>query len=281
MTELTQTDVPNGALIDIGANLADESFAQDLPAVLARARQAGISDIVVTGSSATSNARAQYLVAQYPTILHATAGLHPHYASDWNDALQAQIDALAANHRLVALGEMGLDYFRDLSPRHAQRRAFEAQLQLAIEHQLPAFLHQRDAHGDFLAILQDHRSALSACVVHCFTDTRAALADYLALDCHVGITGWICDERRGQHLVEAVRDIPANRLMLETDAPYLTPRTIRPRPKTRRNEPANLPWVLRAVASARDSVPEQVATETTATARAFFGLPVGDGAAAG
>ena len=172
----------------------------------------------------------------------------------------------------MALGEAGLDYFRDLSPRDAQKRAFVAQLELAEAHGLPVFLHQRDAHGDFLAILREHRPNLRACVVHCFTDTRAALADYLALDCHIGITGWICDERRGQHLVEAVVDIPADRLMLETDAPYLMPRTIRPRPKTRRNEPANLPYVVQAVAAARDETVAQTAAHTTATARSFFEL---------
>ena len=259
-------------LIDVGANLADDSFATDLDAVLQRAVEQQIEKIVVTGSSFASNDKAQTLANQNPSLLRATAGLHPHYATDWNEALRDQVDQLAETGKLVAVGEAGLDYFRDLSPREAQRQAFIAQLKLAAKHRLPAFLHQRDAHDDFMAILSEHRAALTACVVHCFTDTRAALADYLALDCHIGITGWICDERRGQHLVDAVGGIPSDRLMLETDAPYLMPRNIRPRPKTRRNEPANLPYVLAAVAAARGETPEHTARHTTATAKAFFKL---------
>ena len=109
-------------------------------------------------------------------------------------------------------------------------------------------------------------------VVHCFTDTAGALRDYLALDCHIGITGWICDERRGLHLRELVRDIPANRLMLETDAPYLLPRTIRPTPKHRRNEPMYLREVCAQVARDRGEPVEVTAANSTAAARAFFGL---------
>lgn len=259
-------------MIDIGANLADQSFAADLPDVLARARAAGVDAIVVTGSSEPSNAHAQQLAKQHAGFLHATAGLHPHHAADWNDDLAGQISRLADQRAIVAVGEMGLDYFRDLSPRPTQRAAFEAQLGIAIEHALPVFLHQRDAHADFLSILRAHRDALSDCVVHCFTDTRDALADYLALDCHIGITGWICDERRRGDLPEAVTDIPAQRLMVETDAPYLMPRTIRPRPRTRRNEPANLPWVVAAVAEARGETPDAVADSTAAVARRFFRL---------
>lgn len=262
-------------MIDIGANLADTSFHHDLDDVLHRARRAGLAAIVVTGSSADSNARAQVLATQHPDLLHATAGLHPHHAADWSTALDAQIRDLAQQQCIVAAGEMGLDYFRDLSPRPAQRAAFEAQLDIACDFGLPAFLHQREAHSDFLAILRERRDALPACVVHCFTDTRAALGDYLALDCHIGITGWICDERRRGELPEAVADIPADRLMVETDAPYLMPRTIRPRPKTRRNEPANLPWVIAAVAEARGETPAAVETRTAAVARQFFGLDGG------
>lgn len=260
-------------LIDIGANLADPSFDADRNAVLERASGAGVQHIVVTGSSQASNETAQELIADHPQLLSATAGLHPHHASDWCAALHGQIDHLAAAGKLVAVGEAGLDYFRDLSPRDAQRSAFVAQLELAATHALPVFLHQRDAHEDFIAILREHRPSLPACVVHCFTDTRDALGDYLALNCHIGFTGWICDERRGKHLIEAVIDIPAGRLMLETDAPYLMPRTIRPRPKTRRNEPANLPYVLTAVAAARSETAKQTAEHTTATAREFFKLP--------
>ncbi len=258
-------------LIDIGANLAHDSFEPDLDAVLARAQAVGIEAIVVTGSSAASNERALEL-AQRHAGLHATAGLHPHYADEWDDSLAARIAELAALPEVVAIGECGLDYFRDLSPRPVQRQAFIAQLHLAVAAKKPVFLHQRDAHGDFLGILREYRSSLVDCVVHCFTDTAAALEDYLALDCHIGITGWLCDERRGTHLIEAVRRIPAERLLVETDAPYLAPRTLRPPPKDRRNEPAFLPWIVRAIAEARGSNEATIAEQTRANAQRFFRL---------
>ncbi len=259
-------------LVDIGANLAHDSFAADLPDVLERARSAGVAQIVVTGSCADSNQRALALAREHRGQLYASAGLHPHHASQWNTALDAQIREHASQPEVVSLGECGLDYFRDLSPRDEQRRAFAAQLAIAADTGKPLFLHQRDAHTDFHAMLREHRSQLGAVVVHCFTDTQEALQGYLALDCHVGITGWICDERRGAHLIDAVRLIPDQRLMVETDAPYLLPRTA-PKAANRRNEPCTLPWVIRALAAARGSSEEQVAAATTATARAFFGLP--------
>lgn len=262
-------------LIDIGANLAHDSFDADREAVLDRARAAGVVQIVVTGSSPDSTACAIALARAHPGRLYATAGLHPHHAAEWSEALAARLRALAGEPEVVSLGECGLDYFRNYSTHEEQRRAFAAQLALAAELGKPLFLHQRDAHADFLAMLREHRPQLGAVVVHCFTDTREALHDYLALDCHVGITGWICDERRGRHLLEAVPDIPDARLLLETDAPYLLPRTA-PRSlvgSNRRNEPALLPWVLRRVAQARGQDEAFVARTTRDNARRFFGLP--------
>lgn len=264
-------------MIDIGANLAHDSFDRDRDAVLARATAAGVTHIVLTGSCFDSNARSLALARAQPRALSCTAGLHPHHAADWDAALAAQIREHAADAHCRAVGECGLDYFRDLSPRDAQRRAFTAQLDIAVDTGRPVFLHQRDAHADFLAILREYRQHLNAACVHCFTDTQAALEDYLDLDCHIGITGWICDERRGTHLLDAVRVIPAERLMIESDAPYLMPRTLpRDMKKTagRRNEPAFLPWVRDAVAAARSQSPEHVAESTTRTARAFFRLTV-------
>ncbi|QHS08798.1 TatD family hydrolase [Sinimarinibacterium sp. NLF-5-8] len=261
------------ALVDIGVNLAHDSFATDLDAVLARARDAGVMQMVITGSDAASNQAAQQMAATHRGQLFATAGLHPHYASAWGAALATQIDALAQSPEVVSLGECGLDYFRDLSPRAVQQQAFTAQLDLAVKHRKPVFLHQRDAHADFLAILREYRAQLPAVVVHCFTDTAAALADYLALDCHIGITGWICDERRGKHLIEAVTMVPDERLMIETDSPYLLPRTA-PKTSSRRNEPAYLPWVVKAIAHARGQPESYVADMSARTARRFFGLPM-------
>jgi len=258
-------------MIDIGANLAHDSFDADRDAVLARAHAAGVEQIVVTGSSLESAERAVELARQYPGVLYATAGLHPHHASEWSHEYLSRFRELAQLTECVSLGECGLDYFRDFSPRADQRAAFTAQLELAAELRKPLFLHQREAHSDFYAILREHRPQLGAVVVHCFTDTRAALNDYISIDCHIGITGWICDERRGQHLLEAVADIPADRLLVETDAPYLLPRTA-PKSPSRRNEPALLPWVVRALANARAEPIEITAAATSANARRFFGL---------
>lgn len=260
-------------LIDIGANLAHDSFADDLEAVLDRAYEAGVTRIVVTGSSPDSNEAAAAMAADHPGRLFATAGCHPHRADAADEALYERMRVLAARPEVVALGEMGLDFFRDLSPRPIQERAFERQLETAASVGIPVFLHQRDAHERFLPILKSYRDALPGAVAHCFTADREELYAYLDLGCHIGITGWICDERRGAHLLEIAGDIPSDRLMLETDAPYLMPRTIRPKPETRRNEPANLPYVLETVAAARGESPEVVAAATTETARRFFGLP--------
>lgn len=260
-------------LIDIGSNLTHESFAGDFAAVLQRAAAAGVVQQIVTGTSVEASAAAVRLHAEQPQSLFATVGVHPHHAEQLTAEALVQLRELAVQPGVVAIGECGLDYFRNFAPHQAQRRAFADQLALAAERGLPVFLHQRDAHPDFMAILREHIGALRAGVAHCFTGQRAELEDCLELGLHVGITGWICDERRGLHLQELVRHIPGERLMIETDAPYLLPRSLRPKPASRRNEPAFLPEVARVVAQARGEDVEQLAAVTTATARKFFGLP--------
>ena len=259
-------------LIDIGANLAHESFRSDLPAVLARAEHQGIHRIIVTGTSLESTQAALALHDYAPHRLHTTAGLHPHHASDMNAGLLAGLAELAARPAVVAVGECGLDYFRDLSPRPAQIEAFHRQLELAAKVRKPVFLHQRDAHGDFAAIVKEHRPSLVGGVAHCFTGSAQEAAAYLEMDLAIGITGWICDERRGTHLLPLMRDIPRGRLMIETDAPYLLPRSLKPAPPSRRNEPAFLIEVARVVAAARGESLAELAAHTTAAAEAFFGL---------
>jgi TatD DNase family protein len=259
------------ALFDIGANLAHDSFDADREAVLARAWQAGLAGIIVTGSSLDSSRKALALARAQPRRLRATAGLHPHHAAEYSAGHEAVFRDLAAAPEVVALGECGLDYYRNYAPHDAQRRAFAAQLRLAADTGKPVFLHQRDAHSDFLPILREHRPQLAGAVVHCFTDTAQARDDYLALDCYIGITGWICDERRGLPLREVAAGIPDGRLLVETDAPYLLPRTA-PRPEHRRNEPAYLPYVVAALAAARGQDPQTVAAITAANARRLFGI---------
>lgn len=260
-------------LLDIGANLSHESFHHDFNAVLQRARAHGVTRMIVTGASREGSEHAHALALAHPGTLWATAGVHPHHAVDYDDATDTRLRELARVPEVRAVGETGLDYHRNYSPRDVQLAVFERQLAIAAELGKPLFLHQRDAHADFLALLRRYRDKVPAAVVHCFTDTREALHDYLALDCHIGITGWICDERRGTHLREFVREIPANRLMIETDAPYLLPRTVRPQPAHRRNEPMYLRHICEEIARDRGEPVEVTAANSTATATAFFGLP--------
>lgn len=259
-------------LVDIGANLAHDSFDEDRDAVIQRAADAGVSTLIITGSSDDSNPAALALAEAHPGVLYSTAGVHPHHASDYTAESDRIIRECISNPRCVAVGECGLDYFRNFSPRDAQLDAFRAQLDIAAESGHPVFLHQRDAHDDFVEVLEPRLPDLSRAVAHCFTDEGESLREYIALGLYIGITGWICDERRGVHLHDIVPAIPDDRLLLETDAPYLLPRSIRPRPKSRRNEPAYLPWVLATVAEARGQSEEHVAAITTANARRFFGI---------
>ncbi len=260
-------------LLDIGANLTHESFQHDLDVVLQRAHTHGVSRMVVTGASREGSCQSLELALAHPGQLFATTGVHPHHAIDFDDATEAALRELARHPAVVAVGETGLDYNRNYSPREVQLAVFERQLQMAVDLKKPVFLHQRDAHADFVALLRRYRERLTGAVVHCFTDTGEALHDYLALDCHIGITGWICDERRGSHLRALVRDIPPDRLMIETDAPYLLPRTVRPAPPHRRNEPMYLRHICEEIARDRGESMEVTAANSTATAEAFFGLP--------
>lgn len=257
-------------LIDIGANLTHESFANDLDEVLAEARAVGVETLIVTGAS-TEGAEAALEIAR-ARQLHSTAGIHPHHAEETDEGAIQRLRALLAEPEVCAVGETGLDYFRDLSPRDVQKASFEAHIELAVESGLPMFLHERDASDDFAEIVRAHRDRLGKLVVHCFTGSGEALHEYIELDCYIGITGWVCDERRGTHLLPLLRDIPTDRLMIETDSPYLMPRTLRPKPKTRRNEPKYLPHIATFIAGQLGIDDAELADRTTRNAREFFGL---------
>jgi TatD DNase family protein len=257
-------------LVDIGANLAHDSFEADRDAVLERARGAGVVAMIVTGATLADSEKAIALCRRHPDLLRATAGVHPHHAAGFADA--AQLAELVADPLVVAAGECGLDYYRNFSPPVEQRRAFELQLGLAERQDKPAFLHQREARADFLAMLRAHPRIAARAVLHCFTEGPDMLDECLALGLSVGVTGWICDERRGHALRAAAPRIPDDRLMLETDAPYLLPRTLTPKPTHRRNEPAFLPAVLEETARCRDEAPADLARIATANACRFFGL---------
>jgi TatD DNase family protein len=259
-------------LVDIGVNLAHDSFDHDRPQVIDRALKAGVTRLIVTGSSTASSQHAQQLARRHAGMLFATAGLHPHHASDFDAHTASVLVELAADPAVVAVGECGLDYFRDFSPRPVQRRVFVRQLGLAATVAKPVFLHQRDAHEDFLAIVREHIGEICGGVAHCFTGNRAQMEAYLELGLYIGITGWICDERRGEALREAVKHLPKDRLLLETDAPYLLPRTLNQQVTGRRNEPAFLPAVLAAAAENMGCDPAALAQAATRNTERLFGL---------
>jgi TatD DNase family protein len=260
------------SLIDIGINLAHDSYDRDRDAVIARAHAAGVVQMVVTGATLAGSVRAVALAREHPGRLFATAGVHPHHASGLDAGSLAALTELARLPEVVAVGECGLDYFRNFSPRAAQQGAFHHQLELAAQIGKPVFLHQRDAHDDFIAILREHATSWRG-VAHCFTGSAEELQCYLQLGLAIGITGWICDERRGAHLGALMSQVPAERLLLETDSPYLLPRDLTPKPASRRNEPAYLPHVAAAVAHARGETVESLGRSSTAAARALFALP--------
>lgn len=257
-------------MIDIGANLTHDSFDKDRHEVVQAARDVGVNQFIITGSSAECSKKAFELTQEFSDCFFSTAGVHPHHASEYTGETEELIFELIKEPKVVAVGETGLDYFRNFSPKEAQIFSFEQHIKIAIEAQMPMFLHQRDSHEDFFAIIKEHRDSLSDVVVHCFTDTKKALFDYLDLDCHIGITGWICDERRGTHLRELVKNIPLNRLMIETDAPYLMPRDLKPKPKSRRNEPKYLPHIASVIAELLDLPVDEFIQSTEKTTRHFF-----------
>jgi TatD DNase family protein len=240
--------------------------------VLERAAAAGVRRVIVTGTSVTNSVQAAELCAAHPGALFATAGVHPHHAAEFDAHTSSALRALLSNPAVVAIGECGLDFFRDFSPRADQRHTFGAQLELAAETGKPVFLHQRDAHSEFLGILAPWRARLAGGVAHCFTEGPEELAAYLDLDLHIGVTGWVCDERRGAKLREALPLIPLERLLIETDAPYLVPRDLVPQPRGRRNEPMFLAHILERVAAGMNRSVDEVAAATTANAERLFRL---------
>ncbi|MCZ6501813.1 MAG: TatD family hydrolase [Gammaproteobacteria bacterium] len=259
-------------LIDIGANLTHDSFNDDRVQVLQRAWDKGITQMVVTGAS-VKGSEDSVTLASHQDRLFATVGIHPHHAEQTNDDVLARFTELAQDRNVKAIGETGLDFFRDFSPRDMQIRSFEHHIELATRLALPMFLHERDAYPTLAEVLKPTRDQLKDVVVHCFTGEKEALHAYLDLDCHIGITGWICDERRGSHLIDLIKDIPADRLLIETDSPYLLPRNVKPKPKSRRNEPHYLTVVCEFIAAILDVSYNELAQRTANNAQRFFNLP--------
>lgn len=258
-------------MFDIGVNLTSGQFDKDRDDVVARAFAAGVSGMLITGTSLHESQQAQQLASRYDNCW-STAGVHPHDASQWLPETADALRELANTSEVVAMGECGLDFNRNYSTPEDQERAFSAQLALAAELSLPVFMHCRDAHERFIALLTPWLDKLPGVVLHCFTGTREEARACLDLGIYLGITGWVCDERRGLELRELLPMIPANKLFFETDAPWLLPRDLPVKPSSRRNEPGYLPHIITQSATWRGEDAQQLIQQTDENVRTLFGI---------
>ncbi len=259
-------------MIDIGVNLTNARFDKDRDELISRAKAMGISAMLVTGTNVAESQKAAELSAQYAHYLYTTAGVHPHDADNVSVNYLDDIRSLSKNNSVKAIGECGLDFNRNFSAPKQQEKVFAEQIALAAELQLPLFLHQRDAFSPWFQLLSPYLKTIPAMVSHCFTGNGDELEQCLSAGMYIGITGWVCDERRGKSLQALIPSIPLNRLMIETDAPYLTPRTIRPKPKSSRNEPSYLPYVVDKLAELYQCSAQDVINASSDNARHVFNL---------
>lgn len=264
-------------MIDIGVNLTNGRFDKDRSEVLARAKQANISAMLVTGTNIEESKQAIAQCQQYPDYLYCTAGIHPHDADHAEKNYLELLHSLAQNDCVKAIGECGLDFNRNFSTPENQKRVFKGQVELAQQLQLPVFLHQRDAFQPWFEILTPYIDSVPALVSHCFTGNRNELLQCVDAGMYIGITGWVCDERRGQALRDIVQYIPLERLMIETDAPYLTPRNIRPKPKSSRNEPSYLPYIVTELAKLMGYSEQELIQQTTLNSEKIFNISASNG----
>ena len=256
--------------IDIGVNLSNKQFKDHQRDVLNAAQNVGVNNVIITGTSLSESIKAVEMAEQFGQ--YATAGIHPHDAKEFTPETLSYIKELALNPRVLAVGETGLDFNRNFSTPDDQINSFNKHIELASDIGKPLFLHERDAGETMIEMLTENRNRIPNAVIHCFTGSKDDLIRYLDLDLYIGITGWISDERRGLHLHELIKLIPSNRLMIETDAPYLLPRSLKPKPKNRRNEPQYLPHIGEYIANILNKSTEQFAKETFENTQRFFNI---------
>jgi len=259
--------------IDIGVNLTNKRFDKDRELVIQQAEEAGVVKQILTGTNLDESTKAYRLTCDYPGKLFSTAGCHPHDAKDMTPDHFMKLAELLNHQSVVAVGECGLDFNRNFSPQDTQIEIFTKQLELAVKVQKPVFLHERDAFAQQFKILESFMPKLKSAVVHCFTGTKSQLESYIELGLFIGITGWVCDERRGTDLRDIIHIIPHDKLMIETDSPYLLPRDLRPKPKSSRNMPKYLPHIAKTIAKARSTSLERLSMQCYDNTVNFFGLP--------
>ena len=233
---------------DIACNFTSERFDKDLDEVINRAIANKITKFGLICSRMSDVNKLLKIYEQYSKNMFYTIGVHPHHANEINDDYLKKLKDVITTNNPHAIGETGLDFFRNLSTYEQQIYVFEEQIKIAIDTNKPLFLHQRDSHDDFIKILRKYSSDISKAVVHCFTGTQEQLDDYLELDFYIGVTGWICDEKRNVELRKTIKNIPLEKLMIETDCPYLIPKNLVEKPKNNRNEPSNLNHIINEIA---------------------------------
>jgi len=259
-------------VIDVGANLLNAQFRKDLGQVIERASIAGVEHIMVTATSLDETEKAQALCAQHPN-LSCTAGIHPHVAKDAESGWRERLLKLAQHRSVCAIGETGLDFNRNFSPPNRQRDLFREQIEVAGELGLPLFVHDRDTNGAVYETLAAFPGKPEKVLIHCFTGSRRDLHRYLDAGYSIGITGWVCDPFRGAELARLAPSIPLDRLLIETDAPFLFPHgATPPTGRRRRNEPCLLPAVAQQLADLYGLPIYELARHTTENARRLFGL---------
>ncbi|QBY04151.1 hydrolase TatD [Thalassotalea sp. HSM 43] len=258
-------------LVDIGVNLTNSRFDKDRSDVIANARLAGVEKMLITGTNVNESQQAAILSQQFDNLF-STAGVHPHDADNVSRDYLEKLRSLLEQPKVKAVGECGLDFNRNFSTPENQQTVFAEQLALAAELKMPLFLHQRDAFATWQDILLQYWSQIPGGVSHCFTGDLAQLKQCLDMGLYIGITGWICDSKRGSELYDIARYIPLDRIMVETDAPYLTPKNIRPRPKSSRNEPKYLAHVVSTLATAMQVEEHLLIEHATRNSEQLFAL---------
>ena len=256
---------------DIGANLTHPSFEKDMTDVLNDAKEVGVKRMSITGSDIEESIKAAELAKNNPNFMVSTTGIHPHNAKEYSPSSFTEIIDLLKFNEVKCLGETGLDFYRNFSTPEQQQVSFEAHIEAAIDNEVPLFLHEREAHEKFVEVITPYMKELPESVVHCFTGDKDALLTYVDMGFFIGITGWLCDERRGKHLESLIPLIPLEKLMIETDAPYLLPRDMGI-DNSSRNEPKYLPHIAKRIAELRGESVELVFSAIYMNSLNFFNI---------
>ena len=257
-------------IADIACNFTSDRFDNDLDEVINQAIVNNITKFGLICSRLSDIDKLLEIYNRYSKDMFFTIGVHPHHANEINEEYLKKLKEVINNNNPHAIGETGLDFFRNLSTYEEQIFAFEEQIKIAIDTNKPLFLHQRDSHDDFIKILRKYSSDINKSVVHCFTGTKEQLNDYLELDCYIGVTGWICDAKRNVELRKTIKNIPLERLMIETDCPYLIPKNLEEKPKNNRNEPTYLNHIANEVAALMKEDINDIREKTYKTSLHFF-----------